>query len=385
MERIYLDHAATTPLRPEVLEAMLPVYRETFGNASSVYSWGREARKAMDDARAATADILGADFNEIIFTGSGSEADNLAVKGAAWKQRHKGKHIITSTIEHHAVLDAVKWLESNGFDVTYVPVDEDGLVSAADVETALREDTILITIMHGNNEMGTLQPVEEIAALARERGILFHTDAVQTVGALPIDVKQMGIDMLTLSAHKFYGPKGVGALYVRKGVRLDPLIHGGAQERNRRAGTEDIPSIVGLAKALELAERERQSLMPRLITMRDRLIAGLEQIPETKVNGHREKRLPNNVNVCFRYIEGESLLLNLDMMGIAASSGSACTSGSLDPSHVLLAMGLSHEIAHGSLRLTLGRSTTDAHVDYVLQHVPPIVTRLREMSPLYQA
>ncbi len=385
MERIYLDHAATTPVRPEVLEAMIPAYKNTFGNASSVYSWGREARKAIDDARAITADILGAEFNEIIFTGSGSEADNLAIKGAAWKQQHKGKHIITSAIEHHAVLDTVKWLEANGFDATYVPVDEDGLVSAAAVEEAIREDTILITIMHGNNEMGTIQPVEDIAVLAKDRGILFHTDAVQTVGSLPIHVKDMGVDMLSLAAHKFYGPKGVGALYVRKGVRLDPLIHGGAQERNRRAGTEDIPSIVGLTKALELADSERREVKPRLIAMRDRLIQGLEQIPDTKVNGHRDKRLPNNVNVCFRYIEGESLLLNLDMMGIAASSGSACTSGSLDPSHVLLAMGLSHEVAHGSLRLTLGRSSTEADVDYVLKHVPPIVKRLRDMSPLYQA
>lgn len=383
MDRIYMDHAATTPVRPEVIEAMLPAYKETFGNASSVYSWGREAQKALDDARAKTAAVLGAEFNEIIFTGGGSEADNLAIKGTAWKNRHKGKHIITSAVEHHAVLDTVKWLETQGFEATFLSVDEDGMLDPQQVRDAIREDTILITVMHGNNEMGSIMPVEEIADIAREKGVLFHTDAVQTVGSLPIDVKEMGMDMLSLSAHKFYGPKGVGALYVRKGVRLDSLIHGGAQERNRRAGTEDVPAIIGLAEALERADEERDKVIPEITRLRDRLLKGLETIPETRVNGHRKKRLPNNVNVCFRYIEGESLLLNLDMMGIAASSGSACTSGSLEPSHVLLAMGLSHEIAHGSLRLTLGRETTENEVDYVLEQVPAVVNRLREMSPLY--
>lgn len=379
-----MDHAATTPVRPEVWEAMLPYFSTEFGNPSSVYSWGRSARKALDSARDKVAALLGASASEIVFTSGGSEGANLAIKGVAWADQNKGKHIITSAIEHHAVLDTVLWLETQGFEVTILPVDEYGLVDPAQVEAALRPDTILVSIMHANNEVGTIQPISEIGALVRARGVRFHTDAVQTAGALDLNVDALNVDLLSISAHKFYGPKGVGALYVRKGVRLHPLIHGGGQEKRRRAGTENVAGIVGLAKAFELAQEEREAESARLQKLRDRLIEGLLQIPHTRVNGSLERRLPNNVSVCFEFIEGESLLLNLDLRGIAASSGSACTSGSLDPSHVLLAMGLSHEIAHGSLRLTLGRENTEADVDFVLQEIPGIVERLRAMSPLYQ-
>ncbi|MDI9460350.1 cysteine desulfurase NifS [Candidatus Darwinibacter acetoxidans] len=384
MNRIYMDHAATTPVRPEVLEAMLPYFNTEFGNPSSVYSWGRSARKALDSARDLVAELLGASASEIVFTAGGSEGANMAVKGVAWADQGRGKHIITSAIEHHAVLDTVLWLEKQGFEVTVLPVDEFGSVSPAQVREALRPDTILVSIMHANNEVGTIQPISEIGAIVREHGAKFHTDAVQTAGVLELDVQALNVDLLSISAHKFYGPKGVGALYVRKGVRLHPLVHGGAQEKRRRAGTENTAGIVGMAKALELAQAERVDENARLTKMRDRLIQGLQKIPHTRVNGSLEQRLPNNVNVCFEFIEGESMLLNLDLRGIAASSGSACTSGSLDPSHVLLAMGLSHEIAHGSLRLTLGRDNTEADVDVVLQEVPGIVERLRAMSPLYQ-
>lgn len=384
MKRIYMDHAATTPVRPEVWEAMLPYFSTEFGNPSSVYSWGRSARKALDSARDKVAALLGASASEIVFTSGGSEGANLAIKGVAWADQNKGKHIITSAIEHHAVLDTVLWLETQGFEVTILPVDEYGLVDPAQVEAALRPDTILVSIMHANNEVGTIQPISEIGALVRARGVRFHTDAVQTAGALDLNVDALNVDLLSISAHKFYGPKGVGALYVRKGVRLHPLIHGGGQEKRRRAGTENVAGIVGLAKAFELAQEEREAESARQQKLRDRLIEGLLQIPHTRVNGSLERRLPNNVSVCFEFIEGESLLLNLDLRGIAASSGSACTSGSLDPSHVLLAMGLSHEIAHGSLRLTLGRENTEADVDFVLQEIPGIVERLRAMSPLYQ-
>jgi cysteine desulfurase len=379
-----MDHAATTPVRPEVLEAMLPYFNTEFGNPSSVYSWGRSARKALDSARDLVAELLGASASEIVFTAGGSEGANMAVKGVAWADQGRGKHIITSAIEHHAVLDTVLWLEKQGFEVTVLPVDEFGSVSPAQVREALRPDTILVSIMHANNEVGTIQPISEIGAIVREHGAKFHTDAVQTAGVLELDVQALNVDLLSISAHKFYGPKGVGALYVRKGVRLHPLVHGGAQEKRRRAGTENTAGIVGMAKALELAQAERVDENARLTKMRDRLIQGLQKIPHTRVNGSLEQRLPNNVNVCFEFIEGESMLLNLDLRGIAASSGSACTSGSLDPSHVLLAMGLSHEIAHGSLRLTLGRDNTEADVDVVLQEVPGIVERLRAMSPLYQ-
>lgn len=384
MSKIYMDHAATTPMRQEVLDAMLPHFGTEFGNASSVYGWGRRAHQALDEARDTVAELLGAAANEIIFTSGGSEGANMAIKGIAWAYQTKGKHIVTSAIEHHAVLDSVLSLKKHGFDVTVLPVDEEGLVSPATVEEALRPDTILVSIMHANNEVGTIQPIREIGAIVREHGAFFHTDAVQTAGVLDLNVGDLNVDLLSLSAHKLYGPKGVGALYCRKGVRLEPLIHGGAQERRRRAGTENVAGIVGLAKALELARQEQGAENERLTTLRDRLIQGLQKIPATKVNGSLVHRLPNNVNVCFQYIEGESMLLNLDLKGIAASSGSACTSGSLDPSHVLLAMGLTHEIAHGSLRLTLGRSTTETEIDYVLQEIPVIVERLRQMSPLYQ-
>ncbi|NLM41488.1 MAG: cysteine desulfurase NifS [Firmicutes bacterium] len=384
MKRIYMDHAATTPVRPEVLEAMLPYFSSEFGNPSSVYSWGRAARKALDSARDQVAALLGASAGEIIFTSGGSEGANLAIKGVAWADQNRGKHIITSAIEHHAVLDTVLWLEKQGFEVTILPVDEYGLVSPAQVEQALRPDTILVSIMHANNEVGTIQPISEIGAIVRKHGAKFHTDAVQTAGVLDLNVDALNVDLLSISAHKFYGPKGVGALYVRKGVRLNPLIHGGGQEKRRRAGTENVAGIVGLAKAFALAQSERAEENARLTKLRDRLIDGLSRIPHTRINGHLEQRLPNNVNVCFEFIEGESMLLNLDLRGIAASSGSACTSGSLDPSHVLLAMGLPHEIAHGSLRLTLGRENTEEDVDFVLQELPGIVERLRAMSPLYK-
>ena len=386
MNRIYLDHASTTPMRPEVLEAMLPFLKGEYGNPSSIYGEGREARKALDRARDRIATILGASPREIIFTSGGSEADNLAIKGAAFALRDRGNHIITSAIEHHAVYNTCRYLEKHGFRITVLPVDSYGLVDPSAVAAALTPETILVSIMHANNEIGTIQPIAEISKILKERKILFHTDAVQTVGHIPVNVQELGVDLLSLSAHKFYGPKGVGALYVRRGVRLDPLIHGGAQEHNRRAGTENVAGIVGMAEALVLAALEMDKEIERQRELRDRLISGImERIPHTRLNGHPEERLPGNVNVCFEFIEGESLLLNLDMQGIAASSGSACTSGSLEPSHVLLALGLPHEIAHGSLRMTLGRGTSAADIDTVLEVLPGIVDRLRQMSPLYDA
>ena len=385
-QQIYLDHASTTPMRPEVLEAMLPFFREQYGNPSSIYQIGREARKALDSSRDLVAAMMGAEAQEIIFTAGGSEADNLAIKGAAFARRHRGNHIITSAIEHPAVLDTCRYLEKHGFEVTFLPVDAQGLVHPAAVAAAIRPETIMVSIMHANNEIGTIQPIAEISEILREKSILFHTDAVQTVGHIPVNVKDLGVDLLSLSAHKFYGPKGVGALYVRRGVRLDPLINGGGQERNRRAGTENVAGIVGLATALELAIAEIDSVTEHLRPLQDKLITRvLGVVPHTRLNGHREQRLPGNVSLCFEFIEGESLLLNLDMHGIAASSGSACTSGSLEPSHVLLALGLPHEIAHGSLRLTLGKDTTEAEIDTVVEVLPGIVDRLRQMSPLYDA
>lgn len=386
VKQIYLDHAATTPMRPEVLEAMLPFLQEQYGNASSIYLIGREARKALDGARDKVAGLIGASPREIIFTSGGSEADNLAIKGVAFALRDRGNHIITSAIEHHAVLHTCEYLKKHGFDITVLPVDSDGLVDPVAVDRAITPKTILVSIMHANNEIGTIEPIAEIGRILRERSILFHTDAVQTVGHIPVNVEDLGVDLLSLSAHKFYGPKGVGALYVRRGTKLDPLIHGGGQERNRRAGTENVAGIVGLAKALELAVVEMDSSGQRQKELRDQLISEiLEKIPHTRLNGHPEKRLPGNVSLCFEFIEGESLLLNLDMRGIAASSGSACTSGSLEPSHVLLALGLPHEIAHGSLRLTLGRDTSRADIDAVIDVLPGIVDKLRQMSPLYDA
>jgi len=380
-----MDHAATTYTKEEVLQEMLPFFTEHFGNPSSVHSFGRDAKKHLDVARDRVAKAIGALPEEIYFTGGGSEADNWAVKGTAYANRHKGNHIITTSIEHHALLHTCEYLEKEGFEVTYLPVDKYGMVSVDDVRNAITDKTILISIMYANNEIGTVQPIAEIGKLAREKGIYFHTDAVQAVGSIPINVKEQNIDMLSLSAHKFYGPKGVGALYIRKGVKLLSFVHGGAQERGRRAGTENVPGIVGLGKAIELAVDNLPENSKRIASLRDRLIKGvLEKIPYSILNGHPEKRLPGNANFCFRYIEGESLLLNLDMKGIAASSGSACTSGSLDPSHVLLAIGLPHEIAHGSLRLSLGDVNTEEDVDYVLNVLPEIVDRLRQMSPLYE-
>ncbi len=373
-------------MRPEVLEAMLPFLQEHYGNPSSIYQIGREAQKALDGARDKVASLVGAGPREIIFTSGGSEADNLAIKGVAFALRDRGNHIITSAIEHHAVYHACEYLEKYGFDITVLPVDSHGLVDPRAVDRAITPRTILVTIMHANNEIGTIEPIAEIGKILRERSVLFHTDAVQTVGHIPVDVDDLGVDLLSLSAHKFYGPKGVGALYVRRGTKLDPLIHGGGQERNRRAGTENVAGIVGLATALELAVAEMNSSARRQEELRDQLINGiLEKIPHTRLNGHPEKRLPGNASLCFEFIEGESLLLNLDMRGIAASSGSACTSGSLEPSHVLLALGLPHEIAHGSLRLTLGRDTSRADIDAVLDVMPGIVDKLRQMSPLYNA
>ncbi len=384
MRSVYLDHAATTPVRPEVLEKMLPYFSEYFGNPSSIYKWGRETRAAIDEAREIVAAQLGCTPAEIVFTGGGSEADNLAIQGFALANQSKGKHLITTAVEHHAVIDTAKYLEKLGFTVTYLPVDEYGLVSPAQLEQALRPDTILVSVMYANNEVGTIMPIPELAQVCQKAGVAFHTDAVQAGGVLDLNVEKLGVNMLSLSAHKFYGPKGVGLLYHRKGTRLDSLIHGGGQERGHRAGTENIAGIVGLATALELANQEREETNQRVKGLRDQLILGLkDRISEVKLNGHPTQRLPNNVNVSIRYVEGESLLLNLDMQGIAASSGSACTSGSLAASHVLLAMGIPHEIAHGSLRLTLGRESTAADIQYLLEVLPPIVDKLRAMSPLF--
>ncbi|HHY75290.1 MAG TPA: cysteine desulfurase NifS [Firmicutes bacterium] len=379
---VYLDHSATTPVRPEVLSVMMPYFAQAFGNASSIHRWGREARVAVETAREKVAYLLGAEPSEIIFTSGGTEADNLALRSTAYRLRSKGNHIITSAVEHHAILHTCEALEKEGFEVTYLPVDKYGMVSVERVREAIRPETILISVMHGQNEVGTIQPIEEIGSLAREKGILFHTDAVQSAGKVPLKVKDMDIDMATISSHKLYGPKGVGALYVRKGVRIAPQITGGSHERGRRAGTENVAGIVGFGEACYLAEREMAEESKRLSDLRDRLINGiLEKIPDTVLNGHPTKRLPHNVNVSFKYVEGESILLNLDRVGVAASSGSACTSGSLEPSHVLLAMGIPHELAHGSIRMTLGRSNTVEDIDYVLEVLPPIVARLREMSP----
>lgn len=382
---IYLDNSATTPLKEEVLDAMLPYLKEHFGNPSSIYTIGQSAKAAVEEAREQVAHALGADSREIFFTGSGTEADNWAIKGIARMKAPKGKHIISSKIEHHAVLHTLQALEKEGFSVTYLDVDEHGLISLDDLKSAIRPDTILITIMTANNEIGTIEPIAEIGKIAKENKILFHTDAVQAIGSVDIDVKDMNIDLLSLSAHKFGGPKGVGALYVRNGIRPENFIHGGAQERARRAGTENVASIVGLGKAITLATENIEEKTAKIRAMRDRLIKEIpEKIPYVKLNGHPEARLPGNVNFSFQFIEGESLLLLLDLNGIAASSGSACTSGSLDPSHVLLALGLPHEIAHGSLRLSIGEINTDEDIDTVLDVLPKIVQRLRDMSPLYE-
>ena len=378
-----MDNAATTAVSPAVLEKMLPYFTEFYGNASSIHSTGRDARRALEEARRKVAEVLNCKPNEVYFTSGGSESDNWAIKGTAFAQRKKGNHIITSAIEHHAVLHTCQWLEKQGFTVTYVPVDEFGQVNPADVEKAITDQTILISIMAANNEIGTLQPIKEIAAIAHAHKVLFHTDAVQAVGAIPVDVQDIGCDMLSLSAHKFHGPKGVGVLYVKQGTRIDNFMHGGAQERGKRATTENIPGIVGLAEAITLATQNLEEKSARIAGLRDQLIEGLTAIPYVRLNGHRTNRLPNNCNISIRFVEGEALLLRLDLAGIAASSGSACTSGSLDPSHVLLAIGLPHEIAHGSLRFSLSDTTTQEEVDYVLKTLPGIVEVLRSMSPLY--
>ena len=378
---IYLDNAATTRTAPEVVEAMLPYFSEFYGNASTVYEFGGKSREAVSKARETIAKAIGARDNEIYFTAGGSEADNWAIKAAAEAYKDKGKHIITSKIEHHAVLHTCQWLEQNGFEVTYLDVDEFGVVKLEELKKAIRPDTILISIMFANNEIGTIEPVAEIGKIAREHGVTFHTDAVQAFGQVPIDVDALNIDMLSSSGHKLNGPKGIGFLYIRKGIKIRSFVHGGAQERKRRAGTENVPGIVGFGKAVvSMKERtgKEQELRDYLI---DRV---MKEVPYTRVNGDRTSRLPNNVNFCFQFVEGESLLIMLDMKGICGSSGSACTSGSLDPSHVLLAIGLPHEIAHGSLRLTLGADTTKEDIDYTVEAIKEIVNQLREMSPLYE-
>ena len=382
---IYLDNAATTKTAPEVVEAMLPFFGEIYGNPSAIYSMGSAGKKAVNTARRSIASVIGAKQEEIYFTAGGTEADNWALKAAAEACRKKGRHIITTKIEHHAVLHTCRYLEENGFAVTYLDVDGEGLVDPEMLKAAIRPDTVLISVMFANNEIGTLEPVGEIGAMARERGILFHTDAVQAFGQVPIDVEALKIDMLSASAHKLNGPKGVGMLYVRSGLKLGPFVHGGAQERNRRAGTENVPAIVGFGAAAARAAARMEEKGRKERELRDYLIRKIEeQIPYCRLNGHREKRLPGNANISFRFIEGESLLIMLDMRGICASSGSACTSGSLDPSHVLLAMGLEHEEAHGSLRMTLSEENTREEMDEVVEALKAIVTRLREMSPLYE-
>lgn len=381
---IYLDNAATTATRPQVLEAMLPYFGEYYGNAASIYRFAGKSTKAVDEARRTVADALGAKKGEIYFTGGGSESDNWALKATAFANKEKGKHIITSKIEHHAILHTCQFLEQNGFEVTYLDVDENGLVQPEKLEQAIREDTILVSIMFANNEIGTIQPIAELAEIAHKHGALFHTDAVQAFCHVPIDVNELEIDMLSASGHKFGGPKGVGIMYLRDTVKIGSFIHGGAQERGKRAGTHNTPGIVGFAKAVELATANMEESARKETELRDYLIDGiLAKVPYTRLNGHRTKRLSNNANFSFRFIEGESLLILLDQHGICGSSGSACTSGSLDPSHVLLAIGLPHEIAHGSLRLTLSAETTKEEIDYTIETVAKIVERLRSMSPLY--
>jgi len=382
---IYLDNAATTKTAPEVVEAMLPYFGEYYGNASSIYGLGSASKKAVNQARTSIAEALGAKPEEIYFTAGGSEADNWALKAAAEAYEAKGKHIITTKIEHHAILHTCEYLEKKGFEVTYLDVDKEGLVKTEDVQAAIRPDTILISIMFANNEIGTMEPIGEIGALARERGILFHTDAVQAFGQVPIDVQDLNIDMLSASAHKLNGPKGIGFLYIRTGLKLRSFVHGGAQERSRRAGTENVPAIVGFGVAVERAMDIMEEKTKKELALREYLIQRIEtEIPHCWLNGHRMKRLPNNVNISFRFIEGESMLIMLDMKGICASSGSACTSGSLDPSHVLLAIGLQHEEAHGSLRLTLSEENSFEEMDIVVEAIKGIVQRLRDMSPLYE-
>lgn len=384
-KKIYLDNAATTKTRPEVVEAMLPYFTEKFGNPSSIYEFASQNKKAIDEARGIIAKALGAEISEIYFTGGGTEADNWALKATADAYASKGNHIITSKIEHHAILHTCEYLEKHGYEVTYVDVDENGIIKLDQLKKAIRPTTILITVMFANNEIGTIQPIKEIGEIAKQHNILFHTDAVQAFGQIPINVSEMGIDMLSASAHKLHGPKGIGFLYIRKGAKLRSLIHGGAQERQRRAGTENVPAIVGFGKAVEMALATMQERTEKEIYLREKLMKRvMAEVPYTRVNGDRVKRLPNNANLSFQFIEGESLLIMLDMKNICASSGSACTSGSLDPSHVLLAIGLPHEIAHGSLRLTLSDENTEEEIDYTVDKIKEIVDKLRQMSPLYE-
>jgi len=385
MRKIYLDYAATTPTDPEVLKAMLPYFTDKFGNPSSIHSFGQEAKVAVEKAREEIASFLGAKQDEIIFTSGGSESDNFAIKGVAYANKHKGNHIITSSIEHHAVIKSCEFLEKMGFKVTYLPVSKDGLVDPEDVKKAITDKTILISIMHASNEIGTIQPIKEIGKIAREKKIYFHSDAVQTFGHIHINVDELNVDLLSVSAHKLCGPKGIGVLYVRKGTKIVSFIHGGGQERKRRASTENVPAIVGFGKAVEIAKKTMDKEVKKLVILRDKLIKGiLEKIDNVYLNGHPARRLPNNVNVSVESIEGESMLLSLDMEGIAASTGSACTSASLEASHVLLALGLSHELAHGSLRFTLGRYTEKEDINKVLEILPKIVKKLRSISPLWK-
>ena len=385
-KKVYMDYSATTYTKPEVLEEMIPYFTENFGNPSSLYSMSDAPREAINTARQRVAKAINADKNEIFFTAGGSESDNWILKGIAFANKNKGNHIITTKIEHHAILHACKFLEKNGFEVTYLPVDEYGFINLEDLKNAIKDTTILVSIMFANNEVGTIQPIKEIGEICKEKKIYFHTDAVQAVGHVNIDVKDMNIDALSMAGHKFYGPKGIGAMYLRKGIKIENLIHGGAQERGKRASTENVPGIVGIGKAIELATSEMETESKRLSELRDKLIKGLvEAIPYAKVNGPSgDKRLPGNVNLSFIGIEGETLLLDLNDAGIFVSTGSACASASLNPSHVLLALGLPHEVAHGSLRLTLGAGTTEEHVDYALKVIPEIVARRRAMSPLWE-
>lgn len=386
MKRIYLDYAATTPTHPEVVKAMLPYFTEAFGNPSSIYSCGQQAKGAIEESRTKIADLIGARDEEIVFTSGGTEADNFAIKGVASSRDTRGNHIITSPIEHHAVIETCKFLGRRGFSITHLPVDEYGLVDPSDIKKAITDKTILISVMHANNEIGTIEPIAEIGKIAREAGIYFHTDAVQTAGHIPINVDELGVDLLSISAHKLYGPKGVGALYIRKGTKLVSLVHGGEQERGRRAGTYNAPGIIGFGRAVELAQQEMNQEAERLTPLRDKLINGLlERIDHTRLNGHPQKRLPNNVNISVDFVEGESMCLGLDLAGICASTGSACASSTLEPSHVLLVTGLSPERAYGSLRFTLGKWTTEEEIDQVLEILPPLVAKLRAMSPLLKS
>lgn len=384
-KRIYMDHAATTPAHPEVVSAMFPYFSDIFGNPSSIHAFGQEARSAVEAAREKVAALINAKKEEIVFTSGGTESDNFAIKGVAFANSKKGNHIITTPIEHHAITEPCEFMKTLGFDVTYLPVDGYGMVDPEDVKKAMTDKTILVSVMHANNEIGTIQPIEEIGRITREAGVYFHTDAVQTAGAIPVDVNKMNVDLLSISAHKLYGPKGIGCLYIKKGTKMVPFMHGGGQEKNRRGSTENVPGIVGFGKAAEIAVKELDARQAHLLPLRDKLIKGLsEKIDHSLLNGHPTKRLPNNISMCFEFVEGESMLLNLDMEGIASSTGSACSSATLEPSHVLLSIGRPHAIAHGSIRFSLGRMTTEKDVDTVLDVFPKIVDKLRKMSPLYK-